>query len=135
MVSLTNLPTPQDGHVRVLRVESTNPYKNTFGAGRDAGLLDHWAYLPTPWEDMLDEVSVSRVFGCNKPYVCGTLEHQFSEWFPDGIIADMPAAGLRILALDVPDDLVILGDKQVIFHRERAVEVAVLLEAGGTNGQ
>lgn len=122
MVSLPNLPAPQEGHVRVLRVErGDDPLAG--GLYREyRSLLRHWEDLPTPYGEIRDERIEAMCPG--SALVCGSLLHQFYEWFPDGTVEKME--GVVLVALDVPEYALIKGRKQVVFDRRKAVEVQVL---------
>lgn len=118
-----NLPSPAPGFKRVIRVEpKESDGSSTFGILRDE--LQHWCHLPTPQED---RIRSADWYMCQQGFVCGTLEHQFATWFPDGILHAIPQYGLQCVALDVPEDALHEGKKQVIFDREQARLVQVLL--------
>lgn len=115
-----NLPSPAPGFKRVIRVEPTRGGSTTFGLVCD--LVNGWRYLDTPQTDIRGAAGQRMEEG----YVCGSLEWQFHKWFPEGILHALPERGLTCLALDVPEEHMMMGREQVIFDRERAVEVQVL---------
>lgn len=116
-----NLPSPAPGFKRVIRVEPTSGGSTTFGLV--CGLVNQWRHMPTPQED-IGGIAGARM--ARDDYVCGSLEWQFHKWFPEGILHALPERGLTCLALDVPEDHMMMGREQVIFDREKAVEVKVL---------
>lgn len=117
-----NLPSPAPGFKRVIRVEPNRP-GDGYAFSRIYDLVNQWCHMPTPQAD-IGGIAGDRM--AYDDYVCGSLEWQFHKWFPEGILHALPERGLTCLALDVPEDHMMMGQSQVIFDREKAVEVKVL---------
>jgi hypothetical protein len=77
-----------------------------------------WMTLPNPYHDGIENP--------NGDYNCAAWEHTFDEWWPEHAREVLRRAGLRFVALDVPNDRILRGQKQAMIDRDAAVLVAEL---------
>ena len=106
------LPPARPGHLRVIRVE---------GDCYASMLSDrlHWGVLPDPYSDKPSH-------RMREEEVCAAHPHTFHTWFPEWAHKWFAEFGLRVVALDVPNEHAVVQEMQVCIRRERAVTVAVL---------
>jgi hypothetical protein len=111
--AIVALPPARPGHLRVIRVEGEYSSASILSVRLD------WGSLPNPYNDsprhsmMLEEV-------------CAAHPHTFHEWFPEWAHEWFAEHGLRVVALDVPNEHAVVQEMQVCIRREHAVTVAVL---------
>lgn len=88
----------------------------TCGGFRPYEFGHHWGHLPTPNEDR----GIWRPIKENE--VCGATPEKFAAWWPpEGeLLVEAEARGYHAVALEVPDDLAVVGHHQVIFPRSEA---------------
>jgi hypothetical protein len=121
-MNFASLPEPLPEHIRVIRVEAQEGVRTN----ASSCFAHHWAHLPVPMEDDMPYAQ-ARINLERHGHVCGALVHTFHEWFPEGWIEGLPSKGLQVVALDVPEHAALVGHFQVLFDREQAKEVQVLL--------
>lgn len=106
------LPPARPGHLRVIRVEGD------CHASELRGRLS-WHALPSPFND-------SPAHCMRSTEVCAAHPHTFHEWFPEWAHQWFTEHGLRVVALDVPNEHAVVQAMQVCIRREHAVTVAVM---------
>lgn len=111
--AIAALPPAKPGHLRVIRVE---------GASSASALSVRlsWQAFPSPYADSPPH----RLTG---EEVCAAHPHTFHEWFPEWSHEWFASHGLRVVALDVPNEHAVVQGMQVCIRREHAITVAVLL--------
>lgn len=107
------LPPAEPGYLRVIRVEGEDNSASTLSVRLQ------WNALPNPYNDSPRHSLMSEE-------VCAAHPHTFHEWFPEWAHKWFAELGLRVVALDVPDEHAVVQEMQVCIRREHAVTVAVL---------
>lgn len=107
------------GFIRILRVSSE--YSHNTGTVRHG---PNWHRLPAPYRDTPSHNMQSWER-------CGTLPHQFRDWWPvpepeqdDDWGSRMWPPGQRVYVLELPASKVVRQERQVIYQPEFAWEVA-----------
>lgn len=122
LAQLHELPAPPHGFTRVVRGElAARPTSAVGGYRFDVGsrvrYID-WGMLPCPWDDQMNLPENWEHLNC------AAWEHTFEEWWPEWARSALREQGLRFVALNVPNDHIIRGQKQALIDRNAAVLVA-----------
>lgn len=122
LAQLQELPPPAPGFTRVVRGELVEEPDAAVGSYRwdvgNSGRNVDWGNLPCPWDDQMDLPDSWRHMNC------AAWEHTLEEWWPAWARSALREQGLRFVALDVPNDHIIRGQKQALIDRNAAVLVA-----------